>query len=54
MPKSSNKLSGQQLYDVERILDKKLDNGVIKYLVKWSGYSTDDSNQIFLYFFSVN
>jgi Chromo (CHRromatin Organisation MOdifier) domain len=40
MPKNSNK---QQLYDVERILDKKLENGVVKYLVKWSGYSLDES-----------
>lgn len=49
MPKSSNKLYGQQqLYDVERILDKKLDNGVVKYLVKWCGYSTNDSNHILI------
>lgn len=35
---------GDVEYIVERILDKKLDNGVIKYLVKWQGYPMEDNS----------
>lgn len=34
----------EDLYEVEKILDKKTEDGHTKYLVKWDGYSERDSS----------
>lgn len=31
------------IYEVEKIVDKQISNGELKYLVKWDGYSEKDS-----------
>ena len=36
-------MSGTALYEVEKIIDKKIVNGKPRYKVKWQGYPIGDS-----------
>jgi len=38
----NNKENDEQLYEVEKILDRKKIKGKYKYLIKWKGYSMDE------------
>lgn len=55
MPKSqqSKPQSSHQLYDVEKILDKKILENKVKYLVKWVGYDLEECNFNFYTFYLI-
>ena len=39
----SRKSKIEPLYEVEKITNKKIEDGKVKYLVKWEGYPETDS-----------
>lgn len=44
----------EEMFEVEKIVDKKILNGVPSYLVKWDGYSEKDSiNHNFIIFIQL-
>ena len=35
--------SSDEMYDVEKIVDKRIQGGKIDYLIKWKGYCSDEN-----------
>ena len=36
--------SGEEEYEVEKILEKRLKKGKVEYLIKWKGFDNEDDN----------
>jgi len=44
MNQSDHESVDSQVFEVEKIIEKKIEDGEVLYLVKWKNYSTSDNS----------